>query len=159
MPNMKITLARIDNRLMHGIVMTQYLPSTNSQRIMVIDDATANDDFLSEVAVMAVPKEFKGLVMTVDQASQYLQEDNDQEVILVLVKFVKTIVKLVDAGVQIKNLNVGGVGMRPKRKTIYRNIALNPEEIDMIKSLLAKDIKVTVQIVPSDSPINIEKLI
>lgn len=154
-----VALFRIDDRLIHGQVMTQWVKSKYFNTILIVDDATANDDFLSEVAVMAVPKEFKGLVMTVDQASQYLQEDNDQEVILVLVKFVKTIVKLVDAGVQIKDLNVGGVGMRPKRKTIYRNIALNPEEIDMIKSLLAKDIKVTVQIVPSDSPINIEKLI
>ena len=154
-----VALFWIDDRLIHGQVMTQWVKSKYFNTILIVDDATANDDFLSEVAVMAVPKEFKGLVMTVDQASQYLQEDNDQEVILVLVKFVKTIVKLVDAGVQIKDLNVGGVGMRPKRKTIYRNIALNPEEIDMIKSLLAKDIKVTVQIVPSDSPINIEKLI
>ena len=154
-----VALFRIDDRLIHGQVMTQWVKSKYFNTILIVDDATANDDFLSEVAVMAVPKEFKGLVMTVDQASQYLQEDNDQEVILVLVKFVKTIVKLVDAGVQIKDLNVGGVGMRPKRKTIYRNIALNPEEIDMIKSLLAKDIKVTVQIVPSDSPLNIEKLI
>lgn len=154
-----VALFRIDDRLIHGQVMTQWVKSKYFNTILIVDDATANDDFLSEVAVMAVPKEFKGLVMTVEQASKYLQEDNDQEIILVLVKFVKTIAKLVDAGVQIKELNVGGVGMRPKRKTIYRNIALNPEEIDMIKGLLAKDIKVTVQIVPSDSPINIEKLI
>ena len=68
MPNMKITLARIDNRLMHGIVMTQYLPSTNSQRIMVIDDATANDALKKQMMNMAKPNGYASSIITTESS-------------------------------------------------------------------------------------------
>ena len=35
---MGITLARIDNRLLHGIVATQWAGRSGAQRIMIIDD-------------------------------------------------------------------------------------------------------------------------
>ena len=42
---MNIVLTRIDNRLLHGIVMTQWAGTTGAQRVMVIDDKTANSPF------------------------------------------------------------------------------------------------------------------
>ena len=40
---MAIVLTRIDNRLLHGVVATQWAPSTNCTRLMVIDNEVAND--------------------------------------------------------------------------------------------------------------------
>lgn len=154
-----IALVRIDDRLIHGQVMTQWVKSKYFNTILIVDDATAQDDFLSMVATMAVPKEFKGLVKTVDDAAKYLLEDGKDEVVLVLVKFVKTIEQLVEKGVVIPELNVGGIGMRPGRTTIYRNIAINQEEKETFKRLIANGMKVTVQIVPNDPVTDIEKLI
>lgn len=34
---MAIVLTRIDNRLLHGVVATQWAPSTGCTRLMVID--------------------------------------------------------------------------------------------------------------------------
>ena len=39
---MGIVLARIDNRLLHGIVATQWAGRSGAQRIMIIDDTVAN---------------------------------------------------------------------------------------------------------------------
>ena len=41
---MGITLARIDNRLLHGIVATQWAGRSGAQRIMIIDDGVANNE-------------------------------------------------------------------------------------------------------------------
>ena len=41
---MGIVLARIDNRLLHGIVATQWAGRSGAQRIMIIDDTVANND-------------------------------------------------------------------------------------------------------------------
>ena len=38
---MGIVLARIDQRLIHGIVVTQWAGYTKAQRLMVIDDAVS----------------------------------------------------------------------------------------------------------------------
>ncbi len=42
---MSIVLARIDDRLIHGQVMTSWLNYTGANKIIVIDDVTANDSF------------------------------------------------------------------------------------------------------------------
>lgn len=154
-----IALVRIDDRLIHGQVMTQWVRTKYFNTILIVDDATAKDDFLSMVATMAVPKEFKGIVHTVDDAAKYLMGEAKDEVVLVLVKCVQTIDRLVEKGVQINELNVGGIGMKPGRTTIYRNIAINQEEKDVFKKLISNGMKVTVQIVPNDTATDIEKLI
>ena len=40
---MAIVLTRIDNRLLHGVVATQWAPSTGCTRLMVIDNEVADD--------------------------------------------------------------------------------------------------------------------
>ena len=154
-----IALVRIDDRLIHGQVMTQWVKTRYFNTILIVDDPTAKDDFLSMVATLAVPKEFKGLCKTIDDGANYLLGDAKDEVVLVLVKSVKTIDALVNKGVSIPELNVGGIGMRPGRQTIYRNIAINQEENDLFKKLIQNGMKVTVQIVPNDTATDIEKLL
>ena len=46
---MSIVLARIDDRLIHGQVMTSWLNYTGANKIIVIDDVTANDSFLTMI--------------------------------------------------------------------------------------------------------------
>ena len=41
-----IVLTRIDDRLIHGQVMTSWLNYTSATKIMVVDDRSAQDPFL-----------------------------------------------------------------------------------------------------------------
>ena len=41
----EIVLARIDDRLIHGQVMTAWLQFTGGNHIVIVDDATAGDEF------------------------------------------------------------------------------------------------------------------
>ena len=81
-----LVLVRIDERLIHGQVMTQWCRIRHFNTIMIVDDATANDAFLKQVCVMAVPKDFVLLCQTADEAAAYLLGDSDKEEILLLVK-------------------------------------------------------------------------
>jgi mannose/fructose/N-acetylgalactosamine-specific phosphotransferase system component IIB len=51
---MGITLARIDNRLLHGIVATQWAGRSGAQRIMIIDDGVANNE-LTKASMKLAP--------------------------------------------------------------------------------------------------------
>ena len=44
-----IVLARIDDRLIHGQVMTAWVQYTGGNEIVIADDKVANDPFLSAV--------------------------------------------------------------------------------------------------------------
>ena len=52
---MSIVLARIDDRLIHGQVMTSWLNYTGANKIIVIDDVTAKDSFLTMIIKTLVP--------------------------------------------------------------------------------------------------------
>lgn len=41
---MSLVLVRIDQRLVHGIVVTQYASSSKAKRIMVVDDEASKDE-------------------------------------------------------------------------------------------------------------------
>lgn len=40
----KIVLARVDDRLIHGQVMTAWIQYTGGNHIVIVDDVTAQDD-------------------------------------------------------------------------------------------------------------------
>ena len=58
-----IVLVRIDDRLIHGQIMTQWSRLYSPTEIMVVDDETCRDSFMTEVLLMAVPKEFKACLL------------------------------------------------------------------------------------------------
>ena len=65
---MGIVLARIDDRLIHGQVMTSWLNYTGAGKIVVIDDATAKDSFLSMIIKTLVPANIKTEVTTLEKS-------------------------------------------------------------------------------------------
>ncbi|SES95330.1 PTS system sorbose subfamily IIB component [Enterococcus malodoratus] len=56
---MSIVLARIDDRLIHGQVMTSWLNYTGANRIIIVDDETANDTFLKMIVTSVAPANIK----------------------------------------------------------------------------------------------------
>ena len=43
---MTLRLVRVDDRLIHGQVVTLWLKALGAKRIVIVDDKTARDDFL-----------------------------------------------------------------------------------------------------------------
>ena len=70
---MEITLARVDNRLMHGIVMNQYFPTTGAQRIMVVDDDVATNPMKKSAMMMAKPNGIAVSIITLENAVNNFQ--------------------------------------------------------------------------------------
>ena len=65
-----IVLVRIDDRLIHGQVMTSWLNYTSANKIMIIDDEVANDAFMKSVLKTCVPANVKLATFTVEKAGK-----------------------------------------------------------------------------------------
>ena len=154
-----IVLVRIDDRLIHGQIVTQWSRLYSPTEIMVVDDETCRDSFMTEVLLMAVPKEFKAVVADVDRAAEYLLQEAGEERILMLVKVPETVEALVDRGVEIRALNVGGMCKRAGRSTLYRNISSSPAENETLLRLQKRGVRVYVQVVPEDKEMEIDKVL
>ncbi|GAA6427188.1 PTS system mannose/fructose/N-acetylgalactosamine-transporter subunit IIB [Dielma fastidiosa] len=156
---MSIVLARVDDRLIHGQVMTSWLNYTGATKIVVIDDVTANDSFLTMIIKTLVPANIKTEVVREDACIAMVQALDERDKVIMLAKTPAPYVMMAEAGISLDKVNIGGMGIKPGRKTIYKNISASEEEVSQLKALLAKKIAVEIQMVAEDPAIDVSKYI
>ena len=135
-----LLLVRIDDRLIHGQVMTAWMKTLPAKQIIVIDDKVAKDDFMLFVLQNAAPS-------GMDTPS------------FVLAKSPLSLKKLVDGGIEIKAVNIGGMGMKAGRTTVYKNVSATDEERQCIKDFLDRGIDVAIQIIPSEKRFELNNIL
>ena len=70
-----IVLARVDDRLIHGEVVSVWTPSLQVNRIIIVDDEVAADEFNKRVIKALAPNGVKCNVYTTDRGADILQRD------------------------------------------------------------------------------------
>ncbi len=151
---MTLKLVRVDDRLIHGQVVAIWLKALGAKRIIVVDDRTANDEFLREILVLAAPPGVPVEVHDLEKGTERVRElASDPEPVFVLMRSPLTAVHLREAGVEFPLLNVGGIGAGPGRKPLYRNISASPEEIAAMRRLEEMGTRVELRIVENDRPV------
>lgn len=153
-----LALLRIDDRLIHGQVMTAWLKTIPAKEIMVIDDGVAKDDFMKTVITMSAPVGTHVAVNSIDQAIERFNKGLD-EVTIALVKTPMTIKKMIEAGIQFEAVNIGGLGMAPGRRILFKNISASQEERDALKEMIDAGINVKIQIIPAEKITDVYNLL
>ena len=83
---MSIVLARIDDRLIHGQVMTSWLNYTGANRIIIVDDETANDTFLKMIVTSVAPANIKTEVFSVHEGAETIKQLAASDKVILLAK-------------------------------------------------------------------------
>lgn len=151
-----LVLTRIDDRLIHGQVMTSWIKNKGANQVVIVDDGTANDQYMIEVLEMAIPEEIAIGIFTKEEGVAFFSQELDEPTIL-LVKGPDVLNYLVDNGIAIEEVDVGGMGTRKDRSVLYKNISTSEQENKQFKSLLDKKVNVFIQVMPQDKPIGIDK--
>jgi len=151
---MGLKLVRIDDRLIHGQVVAVWLRSVGADRILIVDDKTAQDAFLKDLMVLAAPQGVPVEVLTTDEGIQRASAvAATSERAFVLMKSPVTALQLRKAGVPFDVLNVGGMGHGVGRRSLYKNISANDEERQAMRDLEAMGTRVELRIVADDRPV------
>ena len=141
--------------LMIGLFTVVIQPGqvTNANHVIIIDDQVVKDAFMCKILTMAAPRDMSVEILSVEDGIARLKgpEEPGRKTI-VLMKIPAVALKLVEAGVNMPFLNVGGMGAGPGRKPLFRNISASPEEVEQLK-IESLGVPVQLQIVPDDVPI------
>ena len=149
-----IVYARVDDRLVHGQVMTAWVLHTKASKVIIVDDKAAKDSFMKMIMKSAMPSSLELEVLSVSSAISYLKEaGSEDERIFLLAKTPMVFADLHDA---IQEVGIGGIGARADRRKLYRNIAVNEEEMNSIKAMQSKGMDVYIRVVPDDKRIEIK---
>ena len=124
-----IKLIRVDDRLIHGQVVTSWITQTGSKKIIIIDDELYENEFLKDVFAAAAPRGIPVEVAKVDQAVQEwkLNEFNGEQV-LILLKKVDALKRLYEQGLYFDSVQIGGLASGPERKPVVKAIGLSEQD-------------------------------
>ena len=156
---MNILLSRIDERLIHGQVMTRWITGLYVTRIILIDDTIAKDDFMVDVLMLSAPVGVDVQVMSVDDAVKFIASDDSSTKTMLLFKDIRYVKALADAGFLVPRLNIGNIGSSPIRKGVTREVFMSPEEQNMARELCEKGMYIYIQKLPSDKEQDIMALL
>ena len=160
---MGIVLARIDNRLLHGIVATQWAGRSGAQRIMIIDDTVANNELTKASMKLARPTGMAISIITEETAlNNFKAGKYNDHTVFVLVKKPETLVKLSDIGVKIPELVIGGT-VKPaegeEAVKLSQRAYAKPDDIEAYKKLKAAGTELYAQYVPADAEVSIDEFL
>ena len=147
-----VVLARIDQRLIHGLVVNQWAPALQVKRFMVVDDVLCNNDDIKASMRMAKPAGTGVSVISTETAiTNFKAGKYDGQRVQVLVKEPETLIKLMEGGVEIPKVDLGIMFNEDGREAVTKFIALNDKERADLQTIKDKGIPVVIQYVPTDA--------
>ncbi|AUI66496.1 MULTISPECIES: PTS mannose transporter subunit IIAB [Glaesserella] len=150
--NLVIGLARIDDRLIHGQVATRWTKESRVTRIVVVNDDVAKDSVRSTMLKSVAPPGVTAHVVPVDKMIRvYNNPEYANERMMLLFTNPTDVVRLMEAGVEFKSINIGGMAYRDGKKMITSAVAVDDKDIEAFKALDAKGIELDVRKVSNDS--------
>lgn len=155
---MNITVFRIDERLIHGQIVTAWLSYADAKQIIVVDDSAAKNSLRQKLLRMATPKDIKLQVLTIEDAIQAIKTDTSSNNTLLLAGSPSTALQLADV-LTIKTINVGNQNMKKGKSKILDNFWLFDEDVSAFKQLEKLGFICEFRTVPNDNSQNTFELI
>ena len=156
----KFVLARIDTRLLHGQVATNWTKATNPNRIIVVSDSVSKDDLRKKLIEQAAPPGVRAHVIPLDKL---VQVDNDPRFgdtkALILFENPQDALAVIEKGVEIPELNIGSMAHSVGKVQINNVLSVDQADVDTYKKLRDLGVKFDVRKVSGDSPSDLFKLI
>ncbi len=159
---MNVTNFRIDDRLIHGQIVTQWIADSAAKRIVVADDRAAADPTQQMLLKLTVPGGVSLDILTIADAAELLSRDESEQNVLLIVRNPKAAYELVEAGFSPKSVNVGNISNSRSevgRKRLLAFIYVEPDDVAYLRKLMERGIELEIRAVPADRPIDVDELL
>ncbi|MGT2803247.1 PTS system, mannose-specific IIB component [Streptococcus henryi] len=149
---LKINLARIDTRLLHGQVATAWTPASKADRIIVASDAVAQDELRKGLIKQAAPNGVNANVVPIKKLIDAAKDPRFGNThALILFETVQDALRAVEGGVEIKELNVGSMAHSTGKTMVNNVLSMDKEDVAAFEKLRDLGVAFDVRKVPNDS--------
>jgi sorbose PTS system EIIB component len=157
---MIINLVRIDDRLIHGQVTTVWTKEAKAERIIIVSDEVANDEIRSTLVKQAAPPGIKVSVISIDKAAAvYKNPKYATDTVFYLFTNPTDVLLLINAGVPIKEVNIGGMSFKEGKKQITKAVSVDENDISAFKKMHEMGINLCLKVVITDPNVDFIKLL
>lgn len=147
-----IILTRIDNRLVHGQVGVVWATAIGTNLIVVVDDETARDPLQQRLMSMTAKSVGVGIrFFTVQETIEKIFKASPKQKIFIVARTPDTVRKLVEAGVPIKECNIGNMHYSEGKKVSNEpHVYLDEKDLEDLRAIRNAGVDVYIQITPGD---------
>jgi mannose/fructose/N-acetylgalactosamine-specific phosphotransferase system component IIB len=124
----KISLIRIDDRLIHGQVTTAWLRIYDANKIIISNERVATSPVYKNIFSIATVPGKDILLLTPEKTADYIKASDLNETFFIITPTPVDVVALMDNGIDVKKINVGGLQGRPNTKKLAKVVYATPEE-------------------------------
>lgn len=150
MPN--ILLTRIDNRLVHGQVGVTWTKSIGANLLLVADDATSEDKLQQQLMAVTAKSSGAGIrFFSIQKTADIIGRAAPNQKIFIICRTPHDVRRLVELGVDIKEVNVGNMHFSEGKHAITKKVYVDDKDMEDLKFLASKGINVYCQDVPGDA--------
>lgn len=144
---------RVDDRMLHGIVAVDWVPSFNATRAMVIDGPASTNDLVRSGLKMACPGGVALSVLAPEKAIENIKAGKyTSQRVFVVFRYIKSAYELFKAGIEMPQLNLGNVTQnKGETITLDKTVRVSAEEEQMLKEMAAGGVQITARFRCSDS--------
>lgn len=157
---MAIVGARIDNRLLHGVVATSWAPDSNATRVMVIDDDVANNPQKKQAMKLGRPSGMAVSIITKQKALDHFKEHKyDRQRVFIVSQTPDVFLDLINQGEDIEQIVLGGTLTFDNAIKVTNRAYIKPEQVKVYEELLKKGCNIISKYVPQDEAVDVAKVL
>ncbi len=145
---------RVDDRLIHGQIVTAWCQTLGIRQIIAVDDELASNPMLQSIMTMGVPAQYNPKIVTVDGVKSLLADGSDATR-LVIVRFAKVLGDLREAITGAEHVNLGNSSklddsMYKISRAAGWYLYLSQADWDVLEALAASGIPIMSQNLPTE---------
>lgn len=158
--SLKVVMARVDSRLLHGQVVTSWVQATRPNRIWVVSDRVSRDALRKKLIEQAAPP---GIKVHVIPFAKLLAVKDDPRFggvrVLLLFETIQDALSCISAGLSLDVLNIGSLAHREGKVAVNRVLSLDEKDVEAFEQIQKRGIQLDVRKVVSDVPESMDELL
>jgi mannose/fructose/N-acetylgalactosamine-specific phosphotransferase system component IIB len=155
---MAIVLARVDNRLVHGQILSAWLPTLAADALVVLDDEAARNTLVRSAMELAIPPDVSFDVAPVSRAKETLARLPASAKIIVLLRDVADAARAVEGGLALTRLNLGNIHFSHGRVAVTQAVNLSEDELQGLERLEVGGVQVELKTLPRDPALTLAEI-
>ena len=157
---MSLVLVRIDDRLIHGQVTVGWGSYLNPDRIVLVSDEIASNDWEKELYEKSVPFNIAVSILTIEEASTEMNNGSyDKERVIILVESPDVIIGLLKLGNRFRQVNIGGMHFKENKTKILPYVYVDEQDINHFRFMEEHNIELVCQDLPQAKKENLSDLL
>jgi PTS system mannose-specific IIB component len=152
-----VEFARIDDRLLHGQVITTWVHDLRLEQCIVVSGAVEKDEFQRRLLEMAAPEGMRVVFFSPEKLARIAQANPIRRRTMLLFNDPRDVLTLLENGFKLENLNIGGMKNDGRKRQIAKAVAVSGEDEALLRKIADAGVRLSIRMVPAEDEISFER--